>query len=278
MLFEHFDGATWSVVLGTSTSSAYESPQNINCPSPNECWLVGYQNNNSGPYRPLIANWDGISWAEVPDPNPSTSEAHLLNSVSCSSLSQCWAVGYDSSIQRTPQTLTELYTSPSVPTYTVSVNPSPLNAGTVDGGGRYTSGFQTTVTAAALSGYNFHNWIENGGIVSTSPAYSFTADFDRSLFANFVPLAATPVITPSGGTFKKKVNVTMSCSIVGATIYYTTDGSDPTTSSNVYGTSTGKKKFKGIPITGKGSHTVKSIAVAPGYDPSLAAVANFFIN
>jgi len=44
----------------------------------------------------------------------------------------------------------------------------------------------------------------------------------------------TPAFNPDGGTYQGTQNVTMSCSISGATIRYTTDGNDPTESSAVY--------------------------------------------
>jgi chitinase len=91
-----------------------------------------------------------------------------------------------------------------------------------------------------------------------------------------LPAAATPVISPGGGTFKKKVTVRMSDATAGATIYYTTDGSDPTTSSNIYPAATGKKKKdKGIKISGIGSHTIKAKAVATGFTDSDIATAVF---
>jgi hypothetical protein len=83
------------------------------------------------------------------------------------------------------------------------------------------------------------------------------------------------VISPNSGTFKKKVKVTISDATAGATIYYTTDGSDPTTSSNVY---VAGKKNKGFKITGKGQHTVKAMGVKSGFDNSAIATANFTIN
>lgn len=44
----------------------------------------------------------------------------------------------------------------------------------------------------------------------------------------------TPEANPKGGEFNSTVNVTLTTSLAGGTIYYTTDGSAPTTSSTVY--------------------------------------------
>jgi hypothetical protein len=79
-----------------------------------------------------------------------------------------------------------------------------------------------------------------------------------------------PVISPSGGTFTKKVKVFISDATAGATIYYTLDGSDPTTSSSIY--PIGKKKNKGMKLT-IGTYTLKAKAVAPGCRDSDIATA-----
>ena len=75
--------------------------------------------------------------------------------------------------------------------------------------------------------------------------------------------------------FRKKVTVTISDATAGATIYYTLDGSDPTTASTAYVKS---KKNKGFKLTGLGSHTVKAKAVAAGFNDRDIATAVFDIN
>src|SRR5207247_1039462 len=66
--------------------------------------------------------------------------------------------------------------------------------------------------------------------------------------------AAPPTFNPAGGTFVGSVAVTLSTATSGATIYYTTDGSTPTTASSVY---TGP-----VPLTT--TTTLKAMAAASG--------------
>ena len=66
---------------------------------------------NGSAYETLIEHWDGTSWSIVTSPNGSTTQDNLLDSVTCTSASQCWAVGdyYNGSAY---QTLIEQYTAP----------------------------------------------------------------------------------------------------------------------------------------------------------------------
>ena len=72
---------------------------------------------------------------------------------------------------------------------------------------------------------------------------------------NGTPTAATPVISPAGQTFTGSLSVTIADSTSGATIYYTTDGSTPTTSSTKY---TG-------PISVTTTETITAIASATNF-------------
>ncbi|MEF3695371.1 MAG: chitobiase/beta-hexosaminidase C-terminal domain-containing protein [Candidatus Cloacimonadota bacterium] len=74
---------------------------------------------------------------------------------------------------------------------------------------------------------------------------------------------ATPVITPGTGVYTTPQSVSITCSTAGATIYYTTDGNNPTQTSSVFS----------APISVTGNTTIKAMAVAPAMDPSYIATA-----
>jgi len=82
------------------------------------------------------------------------------------------------------------------------------------------------------------------------------------------PVAATPVISPASGTFTAAQSATITDATNGATIYYTTDGSPPTTSST---------KYSGA-ISVSSSITLSAIAVASNYANSAVATATYTIN
>ena len=68
----------------------------------------------------------------------------------------------------------------------ITVSVSPVQAGTVSGGGEYAVGETCTVTVIPNTGYTFMGWTENGTVVSNDLSYSFTAVNDRNLVATFI--------------------------------------------------------------------------------------------
>src|SRR5207249_8708058 len=78
---------------------------------------------------------------------------------------------------------------------------------------------------------------------------------------------APPSFNPAGGSFVGSVTVTMSTTTSGATIYYTTDGSTPTTASSVYT----------VPVPLTTTTTLRAMAAASGMTNSSVTSATYTI-
>ncbi len=110
-------------------------------------------------------------------------------------------------------------------------------------------------------------WLLGGEGFDSTAFHSPLNDLWRySLPATAVP-CATPVISPSSGRYPAPLKVTIGDSTNGAVIYYTLDGSAPSTSSLPYNGS----------ITIEANTTVRAIAVAVDYSNSAPASAKFTI-
>ena len=90
----------------------------------------------------------------------------------------------------------------------------------------------------------------------------FSGDFTAKI--KDIPTLDAPVITPNGGTFSKSCEVSITAQ-EGASIFYTTDGTDPTADSSRYT----------APFTITNSAVVKAIAVKEGCYNSKIAIAEF---
>ena len=80
--------------------------------------------------------------------------------------------------------------------------------------------------------------------------------------------AATPTFSVTGGNYSSAQSVTISDATPNATIYYTIDGTTPTTGSTVY---------SGTAITVSSTETIEAIATASGYTQSATATATYTI-
>ncbi len=79
---------------------------------------------------------------------------------------------------------------------------------------------------------------------------------------------STPEISPNSGSFVNSVEITITCATNGASIYYTTNGDTPTTSSTLYEN----------PFTLTETATVKAIAIKADFDDSGIATATYTLS
>jgi hypothetical protein len=82
-----------------------------------------------------------------------------------------------------------------------------------------------------------------------------------------LPTLPAPAFSPAGGTYSTSQTVTLG-DAPGTTIFYTTNGSTPTTSSTVYSG----------PIAVSATQTLEAIAVETGYSNSPVSTASYAIN
>ena len=80
-------------------------------------------------------------------------------------------------------------------------------------------------------------------------------------------VCAAPTFSPAAGTYTSTQSVAISCTTPNSTIYYTTDGTDPTASSSVYSSA----------ITVSETTTIKAIAAASDMTNSSVASAAYTI-
>lgn len=152
--------------------------------------------------------------------------------------------------------------------------------------GTYSSGQSVTITDAASpdarimyttngsAPSSLNGIIYSGPIVvaqsETISAAAFENGYTNSSVtsATYNIQAPTPTISPAGGTYASVLQVMITDSANSVPIYYTTDGTQPTTSS---------AQYQG-PLNVSTSETVQAIASGNGYSSSNVASATYAIN
>jgi hypothetical protein len=153
------------------------------------------------------------------------------------------------------------------------------------GGGTYTAA-QTVAISNATPGATIYYTSDGTTPTASSPQYAgaiavaanqtikaiaLAPGYSQSPVAAatyaITPPAATPVLTPGGGTYTAAQTIAISDATPGATIYYTTTGVSPTRSSPQYAG----------PINVAATQSINAIAIASGYSLSAVATSTFTI-
>ena len=98
-LTERWDGSTWAIQATPSPPGATAIVMNgVSCFSATSCTEVGDYSDATGNGLTLAEHWDGSTWAIQATPNAVTS-GNVLNAVSCTSATECIAVGWHTARQ-----------------------------------------------------------------------------------------------------------------------------------------------------------------------------------
>jgi hypothetical protein len=152
-------------------------------------------------------------------------------------------------------------------------------------GGTYTSG-QTVTISDSTAGTTIHYTTNGTAPTASSPVYTApisvtstqtiqaiavgsvvgTSGVGTAVYTIAAP-AATPTFSPAAGNYNSAQSVTISDATAGTTIYYTTNGTTPTTASTVYSG----------PISVTSTETIQAIAAGSAVGNSAVATAMYTI-
>src|SRR5207249_1971044 len=93
-LVEHWNGTSWSIISSPNVGTGNNFLEAVACISAANCWAAGYYFNGSGFAQTLVEHWNGMSWSIVPSNNSNAAQNNYLYGVTCTSTTNCWAVGY----------------------------------------------------------------------------------------------------------------------------------------------------------------------------------------
>ncbi|MDD5818646.1 MAG: chitobiase/beta-hexosaminidase C-terminal domain-containing protein, partial [bacterium] len=143
---------------------------------------------------------------------------------------------------------------------------TPMTKETVNGVAYWTVTVESSKLPATVTGWILHNgsWQDKASNNNNTdlPGVTFQDGYVYHINGTSEPIIYinAPTFSPEGGEITSAQNVTISAAN-GATIYYTTDGTDPTTSSTKYESA----------ITVSKTTTIKAIAVKDGHTSSIAS-------
>ncbi len=99
----HWNGRTWSLVTipdpGDNATDGISALSAIRCTTPRNCWAIGSYGSIApgGALFNEALHWNGRKWslAAVPEPETTSGAFNVLEGLSCTSATNCWAAGSD---------------------------------------------------------------------------------------------------------------------------------------------------------------------------------------
>src|SRR5262249_28017838 len=94
-LIERWNGTRWSIEMSPQASgSDYRLLSAVSCTSASNCTVVGTQSRyKPDVFQTLVERWNGATWNKAASPNPTAANYSALAATSCTSATDCFAVG-----------------------------------------------------------------------------------------------------------------------------------------------------------------------------------------
>jgi sugar lactone lactonase YvrE len=206
---------------------------------------------------------------------PTTSSTKYTSAINVASTETIKAIAVATGYTNSPVASAAYTISASTGTATPAFSPAP---------GTYSAAQAVTITDGT-AGATIHYTVNGSTPVSSSATYTAPITVSASETINAIAISSggvkstvasaayviskpvTPVFTPPAGTYSAAQSITITESTPGTTIYYTTNGSTPVSSSTKYTE----------PIAVSGSITINAIAINSGGVKSPVATAAYVI-
>jgi hypothetical protein len=141
-MLDHWNGSTWTTVPTQPSGQERDQFNAVDCTSASNCWAVGFAGPNglANNFLPnimpqvsganaFIEHWNGTSWTVTSAPGAASPLGTYLNSVTCATPTQCWAVGADMGADGNPSsTLVDAWNGSS---WTTVASPDPSSGGSL---------------------------------------------------------------------------------------------------------------------------------------------------
>jgi len=263
--------ATFTISAGTGGGSSYS--QGVTASGQNATiWFVGPT---------------GTSWVDVHyDAGSGQQNVRMSLNQGTGRYEQVQAIGAGTTITYSFTYFTTAATD--TPSFTWTAGTPTVSTPAISPAGGTYSGAQSVTITDATSGAAIHYTLDGSTPTAASPVYgaaipvtstttvkaiatlsgSTNSAVATASYTISTPVVATPTFSPAGGTFSSAQAVTIQDATPGAALYYTTDGTTPTTSSTPYVGA----------VNVASSTTLKAVAVKSGAANSAVASATYTLS
>jgi len=122
---ERWNGTSWSVQTTPQPAGIWTWFMGVSCPSTTACIAVGVHLDNQRNGLTLAMRWNGTSWSVQSAPSPIGAEGSSLSAVSCTSPTECTAVGTINLAPGPPLPLAERWNGTS---WSIQTTPNPTGS------------------------------------------------------------------------------------------------------------------------------------------------------